>query len=359
MFKLFILSFFYLSASLCLDQPNNVVVPSTTLQVGDNIANFANGKLLALCYNLPFYYVPFNHSNCFALSSLEKPVSLIDRTKYETLHVWSNQIVVENIGKDKKLFLSSILTPVLEVKREWLAELRKDLQPIKTPIIKELPKDLVTVAVHIRKGNGGGEVYDGTLSSQQLFDFDRSLILYLPASERFNYAFDWETYVRDLTGKLVSSSMSFSNYRLTRSFEGVDLVNGYETKFPPEQYYVDQIKKLSELLKNTQLFVQIFTDDKDPEFLVQRVKKEVNLANVVFHYEDNRNKGHEQRIIEDLYSMSRFQALIRSQSYFARVAELMGDPEIVFSPLSFKWLGKKLIMTTVVVRVNKGNLLKL
>jgi len=42
--------------------------------------------------------------------------------------------------------------------------------------------------------------------------------------------------------------------------------------------------------------------------------------------------------------------LIRSQSYFVRVAETMGNHKIVVYPLSFKWENNKLIMTRIVIK---------
>lgn len=54
--------------------------------------------------------------------------------------------------------------------------------------------------------------------------------------------------------------------------------------------------------------------------------------------------------------MSRFDILIRSQSYFARAVELIGNFKLVFYPLKFKWLQNKLIMTTVVLNGSTSNL---
>lgn len=351
-----LLSFF--SLGICCrtlpSAPRCAVVSVSATLVGDAISSFANAKMLALCYKLPFYYSSFGHYSCFMLSRLEKNAGEIQNYgDYLKIHVCDERLVPENIGKDKVVFLGSIITPVVNVEPAWIAELKKDLQPVKIPTVNVLPSDRITVAVHVRKGNGGGEHYDGTLSSVQQFDFDRSQVSYIPASLRFNYAFDWETFIRDMNGKLVSSSFARGDItRLTYPVENMDSLYGWETKFPPEQYYIDQVIKLSACLRGVPLFVQIFTDDKDPLALVARFRSAVTNVNAIIHYEDNRKKDHEQRIIEDLYNMSRFQVFIRSQSYFARVAELMGDHAVIFYPLNYAWQGKKLIMNKIIVKIN-------
>jgi len=49
----------------------------------------------------------------------------------------------------------------------------------------------------------------------------------------------------------------------------------------------------------------------------------------------------QQRI---LYGMSRFDILIRSSSYFSRVAELMGNHKIIIYPVTSYWQKDKLIV---------------
>jgi len=71
-------------------------------------------------------------------------------------------------------------------------------------------------------------------------------------------------------------------------------------------------------------FCKYLQDDKDPVSLIKRLEKEVNCKNIIFHYENNNKDNFTERTAKDLYGMSRFDILIRSSSYFSRVAELMG-----------------------------------
>ncbi|MGB8367544.1 MAG: hypothetical protein WCD44_04255, partial [Candidatus Babeliales bacterium] len=187
----------------------------------------------------------------------------------------------------------------------FMKELKYMLQPVvKIPEIK-LPSDTITVAVHIRKGGG----YDQALSSLQY-------------------------YKRDMISKRF-----YADKRWPR-------------KFPPEQYYADQIIKISELLSDQPLFIYIFTDDRNPTGLVNRIKKAVNKSNITYSCR-SRGNTYKTHVVEDLYNMARFDCLIRSGSSFAVAAQLLGNHKIVIYPKSLQWEGRKLIANEVTILDNR------
>ena len=106
-------------------------------------------------------------------------------------------------------------------------------------------------------------------------------------------------------------------------------------KFPPEQFYVDQLIKLSQLLNHVPLFVYVFTDGQNTSSIVQRLKKRVNYPNITFSCGQkdsvNRHKNKEL-IIQDLYNMSCFDCLIKNESMFTLAAQLIGDYKLVINP---------------------------
>ena len=53
-------------------------------------------------------------------------------------------------------------------------------------------------------------------------------------------------------------------------------------RFPPEQFYIDQICNLSRLLRDIPLYIFVFTDDLDPEALTDRLKHGCNKKNILF-----------------------------------------------------------------------------
>jgi len=189
----------------------------------------------------------------------------------------------------------------------------------------------LTVGVHIRKGNGGGKYYDGELTSLQLFDHDYPVIYNPVTTHAFESLIEYDIFGRQ-------------RWTMDAGYTMLSL------KFPPEQYYVDQIKKVSSDLGDRPFCIWIVTDDKTPSMLVKRIKKAVNKPNITYRYLYNRKKTHNERIIEDLWCLAQCNGLIRSQSHFAKIAELMGNHEFVFFSGSHKWVDKKMIITGVATK---------
>lgn len=313
----------------------NIITNGGTLQFGDNIAHFSLARILSYKYNITHYYTPFIYSNNLVFSDYSKQIehSMFQR---QIIKVKTEKDILDNLNKGNILFYTDILTKIDYINPDHINKLKQELQLKNTQVVNTIPQNIISVAVHIRKGNGGGQHYDGELYSLQQFSFDISKIKYL--SNYNNYPFDWEA--------------------VQRNNQFIDKVANWETKFPPEQYYLDQIKKLYNDLNKKPLYIQIFTDDKNPLVLFERIKKSINEPNIQFHYKDNQKLSFTEKVLQDIYNMSRFDVLIRSQSYFARAIELIGNHKLIIYPLRFHWENNKLIMNTMVIKGNIKDLIK-
>lgn len=318
-----------------------VIRSGGSLQLGDNIAGESTAKILSIKYGIPYYCLNFFGVDLLMLDIHEQKWSK-NFSERPVVHVVTDDDVIKNKDKDV-ILMTDIRTRIDYVSPEELAVLKKNICLKEEPLVEKLPSDVITVGVHIRKGNGGGQYYDGEQTSLQLFDFDRSKVHYRVDYE--NFPFDWSSYQRK-DGKFVKDSEAQRKGATT----AVDKVGDWQTKFPPDQFYIDQIKKLSHAVGGKPLFVIICTDDKNPEELVQKIQHMVAGKNVVLSYKNDRDLPFKERMKRDLYLLSHCDVLIRSQSYFSRVAELMGNHKLVMYPLNFRWEGNKLIMHDVVIK---------
>lgn len=202
----------------------------------------------------------------------------------------------------------------------------------------ELPEDKIVVGIHIRKGNGGGEFYDGELSSTQIFNTNIQ-----PAYVTYTEpAFVWLDHISHKRNTPLNPNVNVN---------AIDSVPLWDTKFPPEQFYIDQVRYLLQYISPSQLHIQIFTDYNQPLELVQRIKEELLPNNISIGYQTwDDSYTTEQKIANDLHNLARTQILIRSQSYFARVAELLGKHQLVICPFKTRWEGGKLVTTVVGVK---------
>ena len=262
---------------------------------GDNVFNFVRALWLSHKHNLTLEYTPFPYSNLLRINTF------FSKTKHYDKTIIFNH---ENVLKEKLkylgncLFVQNFYTYVGDpyTYRFEYPEFNKLLQEVLTPINKErllaLEKtDSATVAIHIRKPSKS----DSPLFSPQLYN-----------------------------GKTAARRASF---RFSDKM--------HPAKFPPTQYYIDQIADLSSYLGDPPLHVYIFTDYADPKGLTNTFIEKIAKDNIEYHFfQDNNGKD---ALIRDYWLMSQCDYLIRSHSYFSLIAQLVGHHKIIITPCRWRW----------------------
>ncbi len=120
-------------------------------------------------------------------------------------------------------------------------------------------------------------------------------------------------------------------------------------KFPPDQYYIDHLKYLSDFLHDQQLLVYLFTDDPNPQEIVKKYSQALEgYPRIIFSYRLKENH-HTKNVIEDLFSIIQCDCLISASSSFAHVAQLLGKHSICIMPTHAITLPEKIIMNKVAV----------
>ncbi len=284
-------------------------------RLGDQILNYCKHKWLAHKHNLDLYVPEFAYKPFFALSQLEKSEKELDRDKYmynikikadtdirlprdkDMLYVGQYHLMINNIADHTKwadhLFGLAVVDPDFGEKVRNMLNFCVELPGI------NIPDGYISVAIHIRKGGG----------------FDKPL-----ASVQYRDQVDALTKVKQ-GSKFADRSQPF--------------------KFPPEQFYLDQLLNLYEYVGKHDLYVYVFTDDKNPQAIVSRLRERVSCENIQF---DCRSLGntHNKNVIEDIYAMSRCDYLIRSKSHYPWIAQMMGKHKGIIYPVSYNWKGSLL-----------------
>lgn len=284
------------------DCTNAITYELRQSRFGDHVILYCNAKLLSYKYKLPLLFKLFEYSDKLVMSRYEKSYleffsyfndefkihretqllkTLYDQTKtiYSLNKVnFQSKEIEKKIKKEK---VHRFLEPIyifddLYANIVRNSDLRKELKNMIGPIIPvstiDLPKDQISVAVHVRKGGG----YDLIRRPK-------------PANKKF------------------------------------------PLKFPPDEYYIKQIEKLSNMLEGFPMYIYIFTDDQKPLSVVRTFKKKLNNPSMTFLCRQTDNR-HDLNVLEDFFSMAKFDCLIRPDSRFSQAAQIIGDHSIIIYP---------------------------
>jgi len=298
-------------------------------RLGDMLIMYIKAKWVAFQYHLPFLYKPFYYSDQLEMHVREQHYTdHIARTyKKKIVTCYDAQDIVEtrDLSKDytfyqvhyyfnpvewgeyqRKYDSQEIMAwPGVCTNKAFKNELKKNIAPRNPITLPELPTDKITVAVHIRNGVG----FDLPLLSRQLYD-----VAELDATEK--------------------------------KAEGTFADHYWPFKFPPLQYYVDQIKRLSEIYNNAPMYLSIYTDNNDPLSMMAIIQAAVNKSNITFVCRESGNH-HAKNVLEDMFAMAQHDCLIRSGSNFSQISQLIGNHKVVIWPKSCKWIGNALIIDEV------------
>lgn len=264
---------------------------------GDCLMNYIHAKWVSYKYDMPLLYTPFWYSNELQLSQLE-PAHNTNHDRYTRVRLGQHEKLDEFMQKNrgKSVLFHIPYFPESSWEREhysaanhwpyfpidpkdsgFKAELRKCIAPIQTLSPLHLPKDRISVAVHVRLGTG--------------YDNEESL-------------------------------------------------KNTPTKFPPHEFYIDGIRTIYHMLHKRPLYVYIFTDDPSPREIAQKYQSELRDCNVEFGYREKDNR-HDAHVVEDFFAMAQFDCAIHGDSNYSTCASMIADYKLEITPGKPRMVGNR------------------
>lgn len=276
-----------------------VIKPRYLGRFGDNLSCLHVAIAAGYKYNLKVVCDKFHHSDELIVHTLIPKLSNEERKKFKNIVYLKNESQLSKLEPNTLYFIDYYVPIRLtqQMSKKVNEIFRQLIQPRRAINYINLPKDRICVAVHVRKGGG--------------FDF--------PIHSR--------------------SGKSYADIK-------------WPTKFPPDSFYIEQIKKMFELLNKKPLYVHIFTDDQNPAQLVKNYKKVINNPLISFGF---RNSKHfDISAIDDFFSMCKFDCLIRPASSFSFNVERISNFKITISPAHAKWVAEdKLVIDKVNITIKR------
>ncbi|MDR3646738.1 MAG: hypothetical protein P4L22_04305 [Candidatus Babeliales bacterium] len=274
-------------------------------------------------YNIPFiYYEKFVESDNLKISNIkdlfQASFANVLRLKSENdIDIKSDKDICYEIDID---FLMSNENSS-ELLKDVDAEFKKLIEPIKDIELPVQQENIISCALHVRKGGG----FDLPLLSQDGLQskIDTSFI-----------PIDAQVLAQEVLSRSAITRMFNKLFKIDRY---IDL--RWPLKFPPDRFYVDQIKYVAQLFKDKKLKIYLFTDDQNPEKIVKKYKKYLNNLNIEFVYRKE-NNTHDSNILYDFLTMAKCDCLIRPESTYSVMAEKIGNFKLVLYPAHAIWVSK-------------------
>lgn len=282
---------------------------------GDYVFTYCECRWLSYIHNLEFYYKPFNYGDQLVASISHTHIK--DHTKKHEFFITS-ALRIKPSDTDVLYVINDHFTEDFQVDWndiEFLEMMRTEIALIDPSSVKkvQIPADHYSIALHVRRGGG---------ADRKLFQEDT-----LTSAEG---------WIDD-----DSNENSYADKR-------------WPTRFPPDAYYIKQLEALALLHPNKQLYVHIFTDDPAPEKIAQKYEAALNNPRMQFGYRLEDNK-HYNNVLEDFFAMMNFNALIRPSSHYSAMPGVLGGVSYDASPASYRWEGRKLIITSANIVERTGD----
>lgn len=286
---------------------------------GDHILAYCEARWISYVYGIEFYYKPFRYSDQLRMHEIHKQVK--DHTQKNELEISDGQ---QLFREDRDTLFVTVPfpthNPVNFSDAAFIKLLQDEMRPLKALAKVEIPKNHISIAMHVRRGGG----WDLQLCQS-------------------------DTVV---TAGFVPKKPEMYSHRCAD--------HEYPTRFPPDSFYIEQLTYVISLFKDQAVYVHIFTDDPQPELIARKYEEALgNNPRVVFGYRKSDNK-HDSNVLEDFFSMMEFDCLIRAGSNYSSTAGDLGRIKLEIRPSEYVWEGSKLIITEVAIfeRENEPGKLK-
>lgn len=313
--KLFFLSAFFFFTIL-LNCKNGISYQLTKGRLGDQMITYAQTLWFSHIHDLDFFYNPFNRASNFVLHTAHNLVySKGIEKEFDKIIPITKNISFNFNNNEKTLYINSLnskngpfenLDSIQKIALEY-PWFKKLLQELFTPIFYiqklNIPKEFISVAVHIRMGSGT----DKECISKPFFN----------TLEYYN-----------LPEKIIDKS------DLKKLFSDEQ----YPNKFPPYQFYIDQINLLIRLFPNKKFLIYIFTDHKNPIYVANLLSCHIDSKNqCLFKTSLSKREKPLSSVEQDFYWMSQCDFLIRAGSNLSRAAQLFGNHALVIYIKNARW----------------------
>lgn len=253
-------------------------------RTGDNVLAYSHAKWISYSLDIPLYYKPFPNSDQFVFHEIETLLTPEIEALYDVVMVNSVDQLKAKIKKDT-LFVIRFFPDSYDEHISLAFFNGTPYIPVNwdDPVFKDMMVQLI----------------------QPRFPLN---MIYPPKD-------------------IVSVAL---HYRNGGGYDSDYLKGLLPLRFVPDSYYIEQLHHLHDLVGNVPMYVQIFTDYHNPVEIKQKFEKE--FSNKVKFVCREQGNHYNSNILEDMFSMTNFDCLVRAVSHYSITSSHVGDFKIEIYP---------------------------
>jgi hypothetical protein len=303
-----VIIFFLLLSVIQLDGKSAVTYNFSGGRFGDSLIAYCHAFWIAYIFDLDLLYKPFKYSEQMLMHETDTLYSNNSIQNYkQILHI--SHAFISGVQPDILYIVPFFCESHIEhddprcpflfqvdwKNKDFIKALKKRIAPKYQLSLPQLPDEGITIALHVRKGTG--------------WDIPK----FAPTFEK--------------------------------------LTEMHPLKWPPDSYYIEQIKKLIEFFPNQKLYIYLFTDHDKPLEIIEKYQKIVNSPHIVWSCRQQEN-SQDLNVLEDFFALMQFDCLIRNDSNFSIIASKLGDYQILIAPWGSKMNSGQIIIDEVLIEAN-------
>lgn len=271
-----------------LERQEGVAVTNqvTKHRLGDQLLTYFSAKWFSLVQGVPFLLTPFPYADQFSLYSMDPDAGKQYRFKnkknlraidlghlFVPSTLWKLPFAPYSRQERMNFAYGKNFVKVDWENPEFRTLVRECLKPV-TPIETIIPpKDRISVALHVRRGG----------AFKEDMRWDKALPL----------------------------------------------------KFASDAFMIRQLKTVKVLFPDTPLYIFLFTDDLNPESIIEKYNQALGSSDIHWDYRRDSTPSSDQRVLADLLSFQNFDCLIRPCSHFSVIGGKLGRYQLEIGPTHF------------------------
>ena len=126
----------------------------------------------------------------------------------------------------------------------------------------------------------------------------------------------------------------------------------FPLKFPPDQFFIKELYTLYSYFNGQPLYVHLFTDNQNPGAIKAKYKEALSGLDIEFVCREEGNRW-DANVLEDFFALTQFDCAIHGESNFSVCASFLADYKVEILPKTYHIENNSVHIDDVIIKLKK------